>query len=128
MTITAMMGREKAGSVINMYNKNVDVDLRIETQPENPRCPAVPLLAIRRLASLAADLIHGEVSQPVTRHGPEDEGQGCDTCGDEHANPYCATDEQLLHVRLFDAKGTEWGRLGLAEEDQNRIKLVLMGD
>ena len=68
------------------------------------------------------------MSQPMAGHGPEDEGQGRDARCDEDTDPYRAPDEQLLHIRLLDTEGAERRRLGLAEEDEHRIELVLVRD
>ena len=104
----------------------METGVRIEARSQNPRCPTEPPLAVRLLMSPAVDLKHGSTSQPVSRHGPEEECQGSDARSDEHADPDCATDEKLLHVWLPNAEGTEWCRLGLTKEDKNRVELVLV--
>ena len=62
----------------------------------------------------------------MARDSPENESESGDARRDEDADPNCATDEKLLHVRLSNAEGTEWCRLGLTKEDKNRVELVLV--
>ena len=71
-------------------------------------------------------ITHYSVLQSVPGHGPEQEGQSCDACGYKHADPYCASYEELLDVRLAYGKSTEGCRLGLAEEYKDWVEFVLM--
>ncbi len=61
-------------------------------------------------------------------HCPEDHGErdgaGCDEDGD----PDGAAEEKLLDVWLADAQRPEGCGLGLAEEDEDRVQLVLVRD
>ena len=68
------------------------------------------------------------MSQPVPGHGPEDHGQRDGAGGDEDGDPDGAAEQQFLDVWLADAQRPEGCGLGLAEEDEHRIKLVLVGD
>lgn len=67
-------------------------------------------------------------SQPVSRDSPEDHRQSYSARCYEHRDPYCATKQELLDIRLANMKSTEGGRFGLAKEDENWVKLVLMRD
>ena len=64
----------------------------------------------------------------MTRHGPEEECQRGNASADKDCHPDCPSKEQLLDVRLTDSERPEGSRLGLAEEYEDRIQLVLVGD
>ena len=104
----------------------METGVRIEARSQNPRCPTEPPLAVRLLMSPAVDLKHGSTSQPVSRHGPEEECQGGDARSDEHADPDRTSEKEFLDVGFAYAQRAEGRRLGLSEEDKNGIKLVLM--
>ena len=61
-------------------------------------------------------------------YGPEDERQRDGDRGDQDSDPYRTSEQQLLDIRLADVQRAERCGLGLAEEDEQRIKLVLVGD
>lgn len=65
-------------------------------------------------------------SQSVPWHRPEYHGQGCDECGDQHANPDGAAKKEFLDVWLANAEGSERGGFGLAKEDEDGVEFVLM--
>ena len=61
-------------------------------------------------------------------HGPEDHGQRDGADGDQHGDPDGTAEQELLHVLLADAECPERRGLGLAEEDEHRVELVLVRD
>ena len=63
----------------------------------------------------------------MTWHSPEEKGKGCHTGRDKDGDPYRAAKEKFLHVRLANSKRAERRRLGLAEENKDRVQLILMG-
>ena len=68
------------------------------------------------------------MSQPVPGHGPEDHRERDGACGDEDGDPDGAAEEELLDIRLADVERPEGSGFGLAEEDEHRVELVLVGD
>ena len=64
----------------------------------------------------------------VSRNSPEQQRKSSDTCSNQHANPNRSSQQQLLDIRFSNGECSEGCRLGLAHEDEDRIKLVLMGD
>ena len=61
-------------------------------------------------------------------HRPEQEGEGGNTRADEDGDPYGATNQELLDVRLTDPECSERSGFRLPEEYQDGVQLVLMGD
>lgn len=59
-------------------------------------------------------------------HGPEKQRQGCNERRDEHADPDGAAHQELLHIWLADGECAERSCFGLAEEDKDRVKFILM--
>lgn len=57
----------------------------------------------------------------MARHSPEEERESCHASRDEDGDPDRAAKKKFLHVWLTDSEGTEWRRLGLAEEDKEGI-------
>lgn len=64
----------------------------------------------------------------MARDSPEKESKGGNTCRDEEADPYCATDQKLLDVGLAYSESTEGCGFGLHEEYENRVQFVLVGN
>ena len=58
--------------------------------------------------------------------GPEDHGERDGARGDEDGHPDRTPEQELLDVGFADAERPERGRLGLAEEHQNGVELVLV--
>ena len=67
-------------------------------------------------------------SQSVTRYRPEDERQRSDTCRHQYADPDGTANEEFLDVWFAYAQCSEGSRFGLAEEDKDRVELILMRD
>lgn len=63
----------------------------------------------------------------MSRNCPEEHRQGGDEHRDQDADPDGPTHQEFLDVRLANAESAERGCLGLAEEDEDGIKFVLMG-
>ena len=66
--------------------------------------------------------------QPVTRHSPEQQGECCYAGRHEKRHPDRTTNEQFADVWFANGQGAEGCRLRLAEENENRIQLVLVRD
>ena len=64
----------------------------------------------------------------MSRYGPEQQSKCRNARADENADPDCSTQEEFLHIRFANAKCTEGCRFGLAQEDEDWIKLVLITD
>ena len=62
----------------------------------------------------------------MSGHGPEDHRERDGARRYQHGHPNRAPKEELLDVRLADVQRAEGRRLGLAEEDEHRIELVLV--
>ena len=61
-------------------------------------------------------------------HRPEYHRQRDCARSDKDRHPDRTPEQELLDVRLADVESAEWRGLGLAEENENRVKLVLMRD
>jgi hypothetical protein len=63
----------------------------------------------------------------VSRNRPEEQRQSGDKHRDQDTNPDGATHQEFLDVRLANAESAERGCLGLAEENKDGVKFVLVG-
>ena len=66
--------------------------------------------------------------QAVAWHSPEYHRQGHCAGRDERGDPQRPPDKKLLNIRFANTQGAERRGLGLAEEDEHRVQLVLVGD
>lgn len=64
----------------------------------------------------------------MSRNGPEQQRQRRHTSRHKYRHPNSASDQKLLDVLLPNSKRPERRRLGLAEEDEDRVELVLVRD
>lgn len=69
-----------------------------------------------------------DISETMSRHRPEEECECGDECGDKKHDPDRAPEQQLLHVWVANAQGPERRGLGLPEEDEDWVQLVLVAD
>ena len=64
----------------------------------------------------------------MTGNGPEEHGECGHDQDDNDRHPDGPADEHALDVWLADCECAEWCGLGLAEEDENGVKCVLVRD